>query len=61
MGWITCPHCGDRYPDFDVAHVCSSGPRAPQSEPLLDIDDVVDIGVAVLDFTVGILSSLSDD
>ena len=61
MSFIICQHCGDRYPDFDVAHVCSSGPRAPQSEPIFDIDDVADIGAAVLDFTVGILSSLSDD
>jgi len=30
MRHITCPHCGDTYPDFDVAHVCSKGPYAPQ-------------------------------
>ena len=30
MKQITCPHCGDTYPDFDVAHVCSKGPYAPQ-------------------------------
>jgi len=28
MTYITCPHCGDTYPNFDVAHVCSSGPYA---------------------------------
>ena len=28
MKQITCPHCGDTYPDFDVAHVCSQGPYA---------------------------------
>ena len=27
---ITCPHCGDTYPDFDVAHVCSKGLHAPK-------------------------------
>ena len=30
MKQITCPHCGDTYPDFDVAHVCSKGPYAPK-------------------------------
>lgn len=25
MGWIKCQFCGDEFPDFDVAHVCSSG------------------------------------
>lgn len=25
MKHITCLHCGDTYPDFDVAHVCSQG------------------------------------
>ena len=30
MKQITCPHCGDTYPDFDVAHVCSRGPYAPK-------------------------------
>ena len=30
MKQITCPHCGDTYPDFDVAHVCSKGPYAPR-------------------------------
>ena len=28
MNYITCPHCGETYPDFDAAHVCSSGPYA---------------------------------
>jgi len=27
---ITCPHCGDTYPDFDAAHVCSKGLYAPK-------------------------------
>ena len=30
MKQITCPHCDDTYPDFDVAHVCSKGPYAPR-------------------------------
>ncbi len=30
MKQITCPHCGDTYPDFDAAHVCSKGPYAPR-------------------------------
>ena len=30
MKQITCPHCGDTYPDFDVAHVCSKGTYAPK-------------------------------
>ena len=30
MKQITCPHCGDTYPDFDAAHVCSKGPYAPK-------------------------------
>ena len=30
MKQITCPHCGDTYPDFDVAHICSKGPYAPR-------------------------------
>ena len=30
MKQITCPHCGDTYPDFDAAHVCSRGPYAPR-------------------------------
>jgi len=30
MTQITCRHCGDTYPDFDVAHVCSRGPLAPK-------------------------------
>jgi hypothetical protein len=25
-------HCGDTYPDFDVAHVCSKGDYAPKLE-----------------------------
>ena len=30
MKHITCQHCADTYPDFDVAHVCSRGPYAPK-------------------------------
>ena len=30
MKQITCPHCADTYPDFDVAHVCSKGLYAPE-------------------------------
>ena len=26
----TCNHCGDTFPDFDVAHVCSKGQYAPK-------------------------------
>lgn len=33
MNNITCPHCGNTYPDFDVAHVCSKGPYAPKFDP----------------------------
>lgn len=32
MKHITCLHCGDTYPDFDVAHVCSSGQYAISKE-----------------------------
>ena len=28
MNQLTCMHCGETYPDFDVAHVCSKGPYA---------------------------------
>ena len=31
--YIVCPHCGERYPYTDGAHVCSTGPRAPQFPP----------------------------
>ena len=30
MKQIICNFCGDTYPDFDVAHVCSKGPYAPK-------------------------------
>jgi hypothetical protein len=30
MKQITCEFCGDTYPDFDVAHICSKGPYAPK-------------------------------
>ena len=33
---ITCPHCGDTYPDFDVAHVCSKGPYAVKLKPKMN-------------------------
>ena len=36
MKQITCPHCGDTYPDFDVAHVCSKGPYAPRLKPKMN-------------------------
>lgn len=36
MKQITCPHCGDAYPDFDVAHVCSKGPYAPKLKPMMN-------------------------
>ncbi len=36
MKQITCPHCGDTYPDFDVAHVCSKGPYAPKLKPKIN-------------------------
>jgi hypothetical protein len=36
MKQITCPFCGDTYPDFDVAHVCSRGPYAPKLKPKMN-------------------------
>ncbi len=36
MKQITCPHCADTYPDFDVAHVCSRGPYAPKLKPKMN-------------------------
>jgi hypothetical protein len=36
MKQITCPHCGDTYPDFDVAHMCSKGPYAPRLKPKMN-------------------------
>ena len=36
MKQITCPHCGDTYPDFDVAHVCSKGPYALRLKPKMN-------------------------
>lgn len=30
MKTLTCNFCGDSFPDFDVAHVCSRGPYAPK-------------------------------
>lgn len=32
MKHITCSFCGDAYPDFDVAHVCSKGPYSAKLE-----------------------------
>ena len=36
MKQITCNFCGDTYPDFDVAHVCSKGPYAPPLKPKMN-------------------------
>ena len=36
MKQITCPHCGDTYPDFDVAHMCSRGPYAHKLKPKIN-------------------------
>ena len=36
MKQITCLHCADTYPDFDVAHVCSKGPYAPRLKPKMN-------------------------
>ena len=36
MKQITCPHCADTYPDFDVAHVCSRGPYAVKLKPRMN-------------------------
>ena len=36
MKQITCPHCGDTYPDFDTAHVCSRGPYAVKLKPKMN-------------------------
>jgi hypothetical protein len=36
MKQTTCLHCGDTYPDFDVAHVCSKGPYAPKLKPKMN-------------------------
>jgi hypothetical protein len=33
---ITCNFCGDTYPDFDVAHVCSKGPYALRLKPKMN-------------------------
>jgi len=41
MKHITCLHCGDTYPDFDVAHVCSKGPYAPK------LNDNIKTGAAI--------------
>ena len=42
MKQITCPHCADTYPDFDVAHVCSRGPYAPKIKPKMNIQTVAE-------------------
>ena len=36
MKQLTCPHCADTYPDFDVAHVCSKGQYAPKLNPKMN-------------------------
>ena len=36
MKLIACPHCGDTYPDFDVAHACSRGPYAHKLKPRMN-------------------------
>ena len=36
MKLITCPHCADTHPDFDVAHVCSKGTYAPKLKPKMN-------------------------
>ena len=36
MKQITCNFCGDTYPDFDAAHVCSKGPYAPRLNPKMN-------------------------
>ena len=36
MKQITCNFCGDTYPDFDVAHVCSRGPYVPRLKPKMN-------------------------
>lgn len=36
MKHITCSFCGDAYPDFDVAHVCSKGPYSIKSKTIKD-------------------------
>ena len=36
MKLIACPHCGDTYPDFDVAHMCSRGPYAHKLKPKIN-------------------------
>ena len=36
MKQITCNFCGDTYPDFDVAHVCSKGPYALRLKPKMN-------------------------
>ena len=36
MTQITCPHCADTYPYFDVAHVCSRGIYAPKFKSIIN-------------------------
>ena len=57
---IRCPHCGDQSPEFDYAHVCSSGPYAPKLDNI-STEDVLDVGLAVIEGIVDVLSSLGDD
>jgi hypothetical protein len=44
MKQITCEFCGDTYPDFDVAHVCSKGPYAPKLKSKMNerIDELIE-------------------
>ena len=41
MKQLTCNFCGDTYPDFDVAHVCSKGKYAPQTMPRQEPSNLV--------------------
>ena len=57
MRQITCPHCGDTYPDFDAAHVCSRGPYAVKLKPKMNerIQELAD------ESGIGYLSSVHPD
>jgi len=39
MNEITCQFCGDKYPNFDVAHMCSSGEYAPKLKSTNPMND----------------------
>jgi hypothetical protein len=51
MKQITCPHCADTYPDFDVAHVCSKGPYAPKLKPRMNerIQELVEQSTTIVE------------